>query len=220
MYAPASCRVSVRRPRIHPSRVSGVGDLDVPGGPGRRAQHLFFARPTPLDRAAGLHGQHGGDGLGDGVELAPEAAAHGAADELELAGGQAQVPAGDLHGVVQGLAGGVDRHPAVVARPPIWPKPARPAPARWRPGGRCPRRSRRPGRTPRPRRPCAPDAEAGPGSRSRRCRPGPPGPGRGPRPGARRGTPGAPRRRPRWPGRRPAPRASDSAATTAMSWPT
>ena len=93
-----------------------VGDLHVPGRPRGRGEELLLARPAPLDRPLRLHGEQRADRLGGRVHLAAEAAADGAADELQLVQRALQVRGDDAHGEVHRLRAGVDRQPPVGLR--------------------------------------------------------------------------------------------------------
>ena len=71
--------------------------VEPPGGARRRDAHLFLAGIAVLDRPAGLHGSQDRDRLDDDVHLAAEAAAHRAADEVQVLEGRLQ----DQRAVVQ-----------------------------------------------------------------------------------------------------------------------
>ena len=90
-----------------------VGHLDVPGGAHAAAEHLLLAREDPAHRAAGLEREDRGEGLGGRVDLAAEAAADRAADELDAAGSALQMLGEHAHREVHRLGAGVDGQPAV-----------------------------------------------------------------------------------------------------------
>ena len=90
-----------------------VGDLHVPRRPRRGAEELLLARPPPLHRLARLLREQRAHRLGRRVDLAAEAAADRAADDLELVQRQLQVRGDDAHREVERLGAGVDREPAV-----------------------------------------------------------------------------------------------------------
>ena len=93
-----------------------VCELDMPRCTGRRGKELLFACPPPLDRPARLQREQRADRLGRGVDLAAEAAADGAADELQPVQRHLQVRCDDAHREVHRLRAGVDREPPVRLR--------------------------------------------------------------------------------------------------------
>ena len=90
-----------------------VGHLDVPGGAHAAAEHLLLAREDPAHGAPGLEREHRGERLGGRVDLAAEAAADRAADELDAAGRPLEVLGEHAHREVHRLRAGVDGQPAV-----------------------------------------------------------------------------------------------------------
>ena len=115
-YAPAVVQrqhLAAENPAVLRHRVR---DLDVPRRAGRRAEELLLAGPAPLHGLARLLGEQGTHRLGGRVDLAAEAAADRAADDLELVQRQLQVRSDDAHREVERLRARVDREPTVRLR--------------------------------------------------------------------------------------------------------
>ena len=161
-----------------------------------------------LTGAARLQREQRADRVGRGVDLAAEAAADGAADELQLVQRHLEVRRDDAHREVHRLRARVDRQPAARLRDRE-ARPASPAASARSPaGGRRPRRSCPPARTPSRCRPCARGGGCTGRSADRRCPSGGSAARRGRAPGGCRRAPAAPRTRsrsPRPPPARPPP---------------
>ena len=115
-YAPESCSVSVRRPRIQPSFVTASASsmcqaarVDEARNSSSRVQRHF----TGLRAFSASSAQIVSVGR---VDLAAEAAADGAADELELVERHLEVRRDDAHREVHRLRARVDRQPAARLR--------------------------------------------------------------------------------------------------------
>ena len=111
-YAPESCSVSILRPRIQPSFVTASAISMCQGARVDEQRNSSSRVQRHFTGPAGLQRGERGDRLGRGVDLAAEAAADGAADELELVQRQLEVRGDDAHREVERLRAGVDRQPA------------------------------------------------------------------------------------------------------------
>ena len=116
MYAPASCSVSIRRPRIQPSLVTASAISMCQGARVDEARNSSSRVQRHLTGPLRLERQERADRLGRRVDLAAEAAADGAADELELVQRALEVRGDDAHREVHRLRAGVDRQPPVRLR--------------------------------------------------------------------------------------------------------